>query len=429
MQKNSRFLLCSDDNDVARQLGASLTELGVLAQEVPAIDELAARIAAIEPRAVFLDFTPNASREEKLDRSAGLARALARVAPDLPRIAVGRYSEPQGAVAALRSGVSDFLDLNAADEIGPRVRSLLRVSGQKMHGDSGYRSVLVAGVRPGVGATTLCVHMASVMQEELAGEQGLGHASAAAAVEKKRKSGEQVDWLPLNNRAAILDMGVPLRDSLLYLNISSEFDFVEAARNLQRLDDTLLRSAMAHSDTGICVLPLPRQLDHLRSVSHADSLALVARLYELFGALITDVGGLYNPALVAALARAADETWLVTDQGIGALVSLADTVQELKRLDVPMQRVRLVLNRYDDRYGMTAVQIAQRFDLELLGTIPERTLQLRTSLNQGHLVTHDYPRDPYVRAIRALAQSLRVVPHDLSTSPKWIHWLASLGKH
>src|SRR3546814_12850208 len=110
---------------------------------------------------------------------------------------------------------------------------------------------------------------------------------------------------------------------------------------------------------------------------------------------------------MAGLVRAADETWLVADQSIGALVSLAEMAQDLKRLDVPLQRVSLVLNRYDDRYGMGASQIAERFGVELRGVVPERTLQLRTSLNQGRLMLRDCARDPYVKAVRALAPSLR----------------------
>src|SRR3546814_12648637 len=93
LQKNTRFLLCSDDNQVAMQLGAALSELGVLAQEIPAADTMATRIAAIRPRAVFLDFAPESGQKNKLAHSTELAHLLARIAPDLPRVAVGRRSE------------------------------------------------------------------------------------------------------------------------------------------------------------------------------------------------------------------------------------------------------------------------------------------------------------------------------------------------
>src|SRR3546814_10037402 len=124
LQKNTRFLLCSDDNQVAMQLGAALSELGVLAQEIPAADTMATRIAAIRHRAVFLDFAPESGQKNKLAHSTELGHLMARSAPDLPRVDVGRYSEPQGAVAALRAGVNDFIDLNAIDEVDRKSTSL-----------------------------------------------------------------------------------------------------------------------------------------------------------------------------------------------------------------------------------------------------------------------------------------------------------------
>src|SRR3546814_3210270 len=113
-----------------------------------------------------------------------------------------------------------------------------------------------------------------------------------------------------------------------------------------------------------------RRMNAVKLAKPSGQRSLFNRLYEHFGALIADVGGLYNPALIAGLVRAADETWLVADQSIGALVSLAEMAQDLKRLDVPLQRVSLVLNRYDDRYGMGARSEEHTSDLKSLMRTP-----------------------------------------------------------
>ncbi|MFX8285806.1 hypothetical protein ABTL53_19900, partial [Acinetobacter baumannii] len=76
------------------------------------------------------------------------------------------------------------------------------------------------------------------------------------------------------------------------------------------------------------------------------------------------------------LARASQQNWIVTDQSVGALVSLAGLLQELEQLHVERRSLGLIVNRYDERYGMTAQQIAERFQLELVGTLPDRTLAL-----------------------------------------------------
>ena len=125
----------------------------MLTQEAPAVEDLAKRLAEIAPQVVFLDFTLSEDEPGKLFRSAELARLLARIAPGIPRVAVGLLSQPEGAIAALRAGVSDFVDPSVApQEVKDVVQRLLdtpvagggRADGQR-------RSVLLLGTRPGVG--------------------------------------------------------------------------------------------------------------------------------------------------------------------------------------------------------------------------------------------------------------------------------------
>ncbi|WP_080381918.1 P-loop NTPase family protein, partial [Bordetella pertussis] len=284
-----------------------------------------------------------------------------------------------------------------------------------------HRSVLILGARPGVGASTLAVHMAGLTQERMA-QAALARQGAVAG--KPARSAEvMAAQLPLSDRVGVLDLGWPIGDCLLYLNISSDFDFAEAARNLSRLDGTLLNSAMAHTASGVSALALPREVEQVRALSPNDSLLLFERLRQHYGTLVTDAGGLANPEFVAKLARASHETWLVTDQSVSALVSLAGAVQELEQFHVEKSALRLVVNRYDERYGMSAAQIAERFGLELAGTLPDRTLPLMVCTNQGRLLHEQAERDIYVRAVQTLVDRLLAG----SEAPRARHnsWLAN----
>ncbi|WP_439810684.1 pilus assembly protein CpaE [Bordetella bronchiseptica] len=422
LDKSACFLFCSGDNDVAQQLGHAIGDLGLLTQELPEPEQLARRLADIDPQVVFLDFTGGQADPGKLLLAADLARVLARVAPAVPRVAVGYLAQPDGAIAALRAGVSDFVDPSVSpDEVHGVVQRL--VSNRHVGGGSGgeHRSVLILGARPGVGASTLAVHMAGLAQERMA--QAALARQGAVAGKPVRSAEVMAAQLPLSDRVGVLDLGWPIGDCLLYLNISSDFDFAEAARNLSRLDGTLLNSAMAHTASGISALALPREVEQVRALSPNDSLLLFERLRQHYGTLVTDAGGLANPEFVAKLARASHETWLVTDQSVSALVSLAGAVQELEQYHVEKSALRLVVNRYDERYGMSATQIAERFGLELAGTLPDRTLPLMVCTNQGRLLHEQAERDIYVRAVQALVDRLLAG----SEAPRARHnsWLAN----
>jgi pilus assembly protein CpaE len=400
MQKAGCFLFCSNDAQVASQLSDAIGDMGLLMQEVPALEHMARRLAELDPRVVFLDFTRDDAQPGKLLQAADMARMLARVAPTIPRVAVGYVAQPEGAIAALRAGVSDFVDTTVApDEIREVVQRLLGARGVAMPAGGGSRrSVVLLGARPGVGTSTLAVHMAGIMQERLT-QQAAARPGARPA---KAEAGTQ----PLAERVGLLDLGWPVGDCLLYLNIESDFDFAEAVRNPRRLAPTLLGSAMAHTAAGVGVLPMPRDMGEMRSVSLSDSLMLFERLRQHYGLLLADAGGFSSPEFVAGLARAAQETWLVTDQSVGSLVSLGGMLRELDQHQVDRSHLRLVVNRYDERYGMTAQQIAERFNIELLGTLPDRTMALMMCTNQGHLLHEGSERDAYVRGIQHLLDRL-----------------------
>ncbi len=415
MQKNHRFLLCSANQVLGIQLGATLSKLGALIQESPANELSPDRLQEIQPRMVFLDFMPP-NDEKQLRQSSSQAGMLARLFPHIPRVAIGRLSQPSAAIAAFRAGVTDFIDPDLEDEFLDAVNRMLSSSNPINVAPSGQRSIVLLGARAGVGTSTLAVHLASLMQSRLTYAAGIKQHGGHAPKTQKRQ-----EDAPLSERACLLDLGMPVGDCLLYLNIRSDFHCVDAVRNLHRLDNTLLSSALAHNDTGVSALALPRSLEQMRHASHADSLALSERLREYFGLLVTDTGGLPNPQFVAGLARAANHIWLITDQSLGALVSLADLLDDLDQHELDRSSLRLVVNRYDPRYGMNAMQIAARFNLTLLGTLPDRTLALRQCMNTGKLLPDNGSRDPYMLALHSL---LHGIFPEIAAPPRSKNWLA-----
>jgi len=64
-----------------------------------------------------------------------------------------------------------------------------------------------------------------------------------------------------------------------------------------------------------------------------------------------------------------------------------------------------VINRHDEAGGLAPQQIAARFSLPLLATLPDCN-RLRASANHGHLLLQDAPRDPYLRALTPLLARL-----------------------
>lgn len=141
-------------------------------------------------------------------------------------------------------------------------------------------------------------------------------------------------------------------------------------------------------------------------MSYASCVGLLNRLRAFFDQQIVDLGGFSNSEFVAQVTGAADEAWLVCDQGVASIVSAVDLLEGLRDAGVDLGRVRLVVNQYDPALNLTPGQIVERLGVALLATLPARRLPIGHAANQGRLIVDIAERDPYVRALEPLAERL-----------------------
>ncbi|RFU47978.1 fimbrial protein [Paraburkholderia sp. DHOC27] len=351
------------------------TLIGVGALEPVSLDPtmLTQRIAALNPSLVFVDFSGGRAA------AASAAAAAARAAyPGLQIVAVGSVGEPESALAALRAGVRDFIDLAApADDALRITRQVIDnlVEPVSRHG----KVTVLLGARVGMGVSTLAANLSAMLH---------------------RRDASQ------GRRSLLFDLGLPAGDGSLLLNTRSEFNFVEAVRNLRRFDQTFVHTALSRHASGLALSSLPPNLADMREVSYSSSVSLLNRLRAFFDQQIIDLGGFSNSEFIAHVARSADETWLLCDQGVASIVSAVGVLDGLREEGVDTASVGLIVNKFEPDLGLTAAQIAQRLDIPLLATLPERRVPLGQAVNQGQLLSDTAPRDPYVRALEPLVEKL-----------------------
>ncbi len=372
----------------------------VLEPDAQSIDD---RIAMLGPSAVFIDFSP-----DHIAAASQLHERLKRDWPALPVLAAGESAEPAAMLAALRAGVDDFIDISAPPT--EAVSTLRTLMGKRATMQGGLRGSTLAllGARAGLGVTTLSTNLSLALHEQL-------------APPPTRPAGRA-----LRQGVALLDLGLPARDGLLYLDTQSGFSFVDGVRNLRRLDQTLLHTALAHHASGVAVLPLPASLAQVREISHADSVALIRRLADFFDFQIADLGGFSTVDFMAQTVREAQQTWVVCDQSIGAIVSTATLLKELRARSVDMTRLALVINKFDKHVGLAAKDIADRLELPLGHVMPARSTQLLAASSRGEMLVRTARNDPYSQAVIGLARNLvqQYMPAIGQPPPKDPGWTA-----
>ncbi|RDK07429.1 pilus assembly protein [Cupriavidus lacunae] len=372
------FLLHATQGEVRDWLGRVLGGLGTLVTDGGAQEAFIERVAELRPGLVFLHFSA-----ELAGQSAHLGEQLLRLFPGLPLVAVGQADEPGIMLAALRVGVKDFIDLRDAPAQAEAVVKRLAVPSEQVRPAEAARQgkiVALLGARPGVGVTSLAVNLA---------------AAARRRLPRHEKTDARAEVL-------LMDLGLPARDGALYLNLSPGFHFVEAVRNLRRFDQVFVQTALTRHSNGVCVLPLPAALGELRDISYSEAIGLLERLRAFFDMQIIDLGGFGNAEFTAQIVKAADSVVLVADQSVGAIVSAAELVHELRAREVERDDLHLLVSRFDARLGVDAAQIARRVDVQSVATLPDSREALVLAMNRGAVLADDDPHDPYVRALADL---------------------------
>lgn len=387
------FLFVSLSGSNITALSQALAQRGTVIPVPPGNAMLDERISMLSPQALFLDFSGTQAAA-----ACEVHESLKRDWPELPVLGCGTTAESASMLAALRAGVDDFVDL--AGPPAEVVRTLLGLLERRSKRSARARGCTVAllGARAGLGVSTLATSLALTLQDLI---------TQTALPSKGQQPPHEMATTPRRG-AALLDLGLPARDGLLYLDTESSFSFVDGVHNLRRLDQTLLQTALAHHTSGLAVLPLPTSLAQVREISHADSVSLIRRLGDFFDFQIADLGGFSTIDFIAQTVRDADRAWLVCDQSISGVVSTANLLKELNARGLEPQRFSLVVNKFDSHVGLPARDIAARLGLALAHVLPARSTALLAAASRGEMLVRSARHDPYVQAVLGMAKALRL---------------------
>ncbi|MGX7003646.1 fimbrial protein [Caballeronia sp. KNU42] len=393
-----RFLCVCSDAGRRAWLARALGTLGVLEHMPFDAVALIPKISSLGATMVFIDFAcaPLEAPEASIAAATAMASAVHDAFPGLAIVALGSLQQSASAIAALRAGVRDFIDVEGEPDEAIRIaKQLIDQASQSARTEPianrhGHMTVLL-GARVGMGVSTLAANLAVRLQKRGA---------------------------PAQKTSALLDLGIPAADSSVLLDTQGEFNFVDAVRNLRRFDQTFVHTAFGRHASGLAVTTLPADLAAMREVSYASAVNLVNRLRTFFDHQIVDLGGFTNLEFIAQMVHAADNVWLVCDPNVASVVSAMELLEGLRACDAEsrlpkdreaadaLQKLHLVVNKFDPTLQFGAEQIAERLRLPLLAVLPARAQALGRAVNQGRLLADIAERDAYVRALEPLLARL-----------------------
>jgi len=220
---------------------------------------------------------------------------------------------------------------------------------------------------------------------------------------------------------ALLDLDLQFGDALMMLSDQRAVsDVAEVARNINRLDADLLRSAMVQVSDTLSVLPAPQELSQALEVKAAHVEAIIRQARQMFDFVVLDVGRSIDTLSLQAL----DMATLIFP-----IVQLSlPQVRDAKRLrglfrslEYPAQKTRWLVNRYQKGGDITLESLEQTLGTKGLKTIPNHFSSVSASVNQGVPIDKLSRNNPVARALLELAQS--IAPVEGARKDTWLSGL------
>lgn len=313
--------------------------------------------------------------------------------PNLALILVCDSTSPEFLISAMRVGVRDVLQRPLEKDV--LVAAMLRVAHKvAMSGTAKAKTLAFIPCKGGSGATFLAANLAY-----------------ALAVEE-------------NKKVALFDLNLQFGDAVLFLSDQTPATtLAEVARDIDRLDASLLAASMVHVTPNLGVLAAPDNPERAMEVmpEHVEAvLNLAATQYDY---LILDIGRTLVATSIKALDRA-DVIFPVLQETLPFIRDAKRLIYTLDSLGYSRKKIHLLVNRFESGGDIRLDDVERTLEVKVYATIPNSFEAVSASVNQGMPIMKIARHDDVSKTLCHLA-------HELVHGPaaKNGGWLTHLFHH
>ena len=286
----------------------------------------------------------------------------------------GHQADSDILIRSMRSGIREFLQypVDANDFRAAIMRTAMRGSLDDAAAGKGRITTLV-GAKPGLGATTLAVSMAWLLNRQSPGS------------------------------TILVDLRRPLGEVPYFLDLKYDYHWGHLCEDISRLDSTYLKSVVAEHESGLHVLPGPSG----HEAPDPQALYLILeQLRHVYDHVVVDTAYPDDGTLPKEVEQA-DHIFVVTHLSLPSLARTARLMDSIRSQDPDSERrLRLIANRVAKTSTIGVDEAADVLGKAIALAVPEDTAAALSAINQGAPLAHAYPKSPAARAVARMAKAL-----------------------
>jgi pilus assembly protein CpaE len=323
-----------------------------------------------------------------LEAAAALADNLRVTRPAVSVILMRRRVDTSVLAEALRSGMREVVeerDLTGLGEAVKRAHQVFRAvtgPGSRLDDVPTGKLITVFSPKGGVGKTTIAANLAVALSAKP------------------------------NVRVCLVDLDLGFGDIAITLQLFPARTIADAVALERELDFSVLEPLLTPHRRGFSTLVAPVQPDAKDSIPASLISRILAVLKQNFDYVIVDTSPAFDEHVLQAFDET-DELLLVTTLDVPTLKNVKIACETLDLLNFPKPRRHLVLNRADDKVGLTADKVETTLDMKIAQAIPTSP-EVANATNAGEPITASHPKHPVSQAINRLAEGVTGVSSGTS---------------
>ena len=200
----------------------------------------------------------------------------------------------------------------------------------------------------------------------------------------------------------LIDGHLQFGDVAVMLKLTPRHTVVDAVSQLDRLDATLFAELTTeHAETGLLVLPAPLEPTFADQITGEQMVKLVNIVREFAGHVIIDLPAYFND-VVLTLIESSDDVILVAGLDIPNIKNVKIGLSTLSLLNIPKERLHLVLNRADSKVKLDVGEVEKTLQINAAAHVPSDVV-VPISVNKGSPVVLSASRSGVAREMEKLA--------------------------
>ena len=291
---------------------------------------------------------------------------------------IGAGSRPEEKIRSIESGADDYLAKPyQGDVLIYRVKGLLARGPHRAQAASasGGRVIAVFSAKGGTGKTTIAVNLAICLRRRL------------------------------NKRVALFDSDFFFGDLNVHLNIPSVRTILDLVAAGGQFSAESMEKVISTHSSGLRVLLSPQHPEdaELVTADHVHmALDVLSAEYEY---VVVDCHTSYDDRSLAVL-ESANYILLVTAPELGAIENTALFFELAEKLGVPVERIHLLLNRFNTNVGIEQNQMERSLRHPIEFRVPTGGRPVALSVNRGVPLVLEKADHPFSEHLIKIAEQI-----------------------